>query len=178
MAKQKEISFLKEAEMASLQEKEKFQKALKISGGVFLLWVLVLGGIFGYSLVLSRQNESLKKEKVGLESEIEAQKENLGQILIFKDRVGKIDPLLKKRPDLSSPVEKVVASLPAEINLKNLEVGTGKIQLSGEGEILPISNFLDQYTNKQGEWFKKATLNSLAKDEKNPTFNFSLTIEF
>ena len=94
---------------------------------MLLLWVLVLGGIFGYSLVLNRQNESLKKEKAGLEGEIEAQKENLGQILIFKDRVGKIDPLLKKRPDLATPVEKVVASLFMEINLKNLEVGTGKI---------------------------------------------------
>lgn len=178
MAKQKEISFLKEAETADLQEKEKFQKALRISGGVLLLWVLILGGIFGYSLVLGRQNKGLKKGKAGLESELEAQKENLGQILIFKDRVGKIDPLLKKRSDLATPVEKVVASLPAEISLKNLEVGGGKIQLSGEGEILPISNFLDQYTNKKGEWFKKATLNSLAKDEKTPLFNFSLTIEF
>jgi len=178
MAKQKEISFLKEAVVASLEEKEKFQKALKISGGILLLWVLILGGIFGYSIVLGRQNEDLKKEKAGLESEIEAQKESLGQILIFKDRVGKIDPLLKKRPDLTSPVEKVVASLPAELNLKNLEVGAGKIQLNGEGEILPISNFLDQYTNKQGEWFKKATLNSLIKDEKSPASNFSLTIEF
>ena len=74
MAKQKEISFLKEAETVDLQEKEKFQKALKISGGVLLLWVLVLGGIFGYSLVLNRQNESLKKEKAGLEGEIEAKK--------------------------------------------------------------------------------------------------------
>ncbi len=178
MAKQKEISFLKEDETADLQEKEKFQKALKTSAGILLLWVLILGGIFAYSLILGRQNENLKKEKAGLESELEAQKENLGQILIFKDRVGKIDPLLKKRPDLSTPVEKVVASLPAEINLKSLEVGAGKIQLSGEGEVLPISNFLDQYTNKKGEWFKKATLNFLAKDEKNPTFNFSLTIEF
>ncbi|MBP8590873.1 hypothetical protein KBI33_00165 [Candidatus Shapirobacteria bacterium] len=178
MAKQEEISFLKEGETADLQEKEKFQKALRTSAGVLLLWVLILGGILGYSLILGRKNGDLKKEKADLVSELETQKENLGQILIFKDRVGKIDPLLKKRPDLAAPVEKVVASLPAEINLKSLEVGAGKIQLSGEGEILPISSFLDHYTNKKGEWFKKATLNSLAKDEKNPTFNFSLTIEF
>lgn len=178
MARQKEISFLKEAETAGLEEKEKFQKSLKISLGILLIWVLVLGGVFGYSLVLNRKNESLKEEKAGLESELAAQKENLGKILVFKDRLGKVDLLLKKRSDLSEPLAKVVSSLPAEIKLEGIKIDGGKIQLSGTGEILPISNFLDQYTNKHGEWFKKATLNSLAKDEKTPNFGFGLTIEF
>jgi len=178
MAKTKAISFLKEARPIQAAEKQKIAKIRKGSIVLLLIWVLLWASILSVSLFLNNQNKSLLAGKNRLDQNLLQLEDKTSRILILKERLGKIFKIINKRKDFADPLDNFFASLSPGIQLDSVVVETNNVRISGIGDIMSIAQLAQNYTDKKGDWFEKATLTSLDKEEEALDFSFGLVIEF
>jgi len=178
MAKTKAISFLEEARPIQVAEKQKKAKIRKDSIGLLLIWVLLWVGVFGFSLFLNNQSNSLLAEKNRLDQNLLQLEDKISRVLILKERLGKVFKIINKRQDFADPLDNFFAFLPPGIQLDSVVVETNKIEVRGIGDIMSISQLAQDYTGEKGDWFQRATLTSLDKEKEALDFNFGLLIEF
>jgi len=178
MVKTKAISFLEEARPVQAAEKQKIAKIRKNSIGLLIIWVLLWASVFGLSLFLSNQNKSLLAEKNRLDQNLLQLEDKISHILILKERLGKIFEIIDKRQDFAGPLDNFFASLPPGIRFDSVVVEANEVKVRGVGDIMSISQLAQNYTEKKGDWFQKATLTSLDKEKEALDFSFGLLIEF
>jgi len=178
MAKTKTISFLEEARPIKASERQKIAKIRKNSIGLLIIWVLLWGGVFSFSLLLSNKNKSLLVEKNRLDQNLLQLEDKVSRILILKERLGKIFKIIDKRQDFAGPLDNFFAFLPPGVQLNSVIAEGNKVKVVGVGDIMSISQLAQTYTDKKGDWFQKATLVSLGKEKEATDFNFNLLIEF
>jgi len=117
-------------------------------------------------------------EKNRLDQNLLQLEDKISRILILKERLGKIFKIIDKRQDFAGPLDNFFASLPSGIQLNSVVVEANKVKVVGVGDIMSISQLAQNYTDKKGDWFQKATLTSLNKEKETAYFNFDLLIEF
>ena len=169
---------MEEARPIQASEKQKIAKIRKNSISLLLICVLLLASVFGLSLFLNNQNKSLLAEKNRLDQNLLQLEDKISLVLILKERLGKIFKIIDKRQDFADPLDNFFASLPSGIQLDSVIVETNKVKVRGIGDIMSISQLAQNYTDKKGDWFQKATLTSLDKEKEALDFNFGLLIEF
>ena len=176
---QKEINFLKEEESLSWSQLEKAKSIRKKSLIIVLVWVLLFAGVEGELIFLNQKFKKLRKEKTYLEGQLTRLNKKVGKILLLKERLGKVDEVISSRSNYYPPLNEFFSSVPQGVQIEEVKVNGGTIAVSGEGDILSLAQLIETYTDtKKKSWFKRATLNSLTKQEKGLNFDFSLTINF
>jgi len=177
-AKAKEISFLEKARPVQAAEKQKITKIRKNSIGLLLIWALLWAGILGISFFLNNQNKSLLAEKNRLDQNLLQLEDKTNRVLILKERLGKIFKIINKRQDFADPLDNFFASLSPGIQLDSVVVENNEVKVRGIGDVMSIAQLAQNYTDKKGDWFQRATLTSLDKEKETLDFSFGLVIEF
>jgi len=175
----KEINFLKKEESLSWSQLEKAKSIRKKSLVIILIWVLLFAGVEGGLIFLNQKFKRLGREKTYLEGQLTSLNKKVGKILLLKERLEKVDKIISSRSDYYPPLNNFFSSVPQGVQIKEVSVNKETIAVTGEGDILSLAQFIETYTDtRKKSWFKSATLNSLAKQEKGLNFDFSLTIKF
>jgi uncharacterized protein HemX len=175
--KAKEINFLAAEEREKIKLREALAVSSKRAGLVLAVWLLALAVIFGYGFYLQSQNDSLKSEAKSLDNQLLVLEDKITLILIFKDRLGKIDQIFDQRDDLGQSLENFFATVPGGINLTQVNLDEKSLAVDGTGDILAISQLAANYIDQSQDWYSGAVLKSLVKNEKDTDFTFSLLIQ-
>ena len=173
-----EINFLGKGKKTNVEEKLKLIIGCKRMAVVLAAWLLIFSAVFGYVIYLGDRSKDLKAEKNQIDQQLILLKDKISRVLILKERLGKIDALIKGRNDLSQPLVYLIDSLPEGVDMETVSVSDHSLKMVGSGNILSISQLADYYTAGREKWYEEATLGSLVKNKEDDTFNFSLTVGF
>ena len=169
---------MKEARPIEAAERQKIARIRRNSLALMLLWVLLWASVLGVSLRWGHQSRALLMEEKSLNQRLLQVKGKMGRALILKERLGKAAQIIGQRQDFAKPLKMFFASLPPGIHLNNVRVGAGKMEIGGSGDIMSISQLAQNYAEKHGDWFRRAVLTSLNKEQESLDFSFGLSIEF
>jgi len=173
-----EINFLGKGKKTNAEEKLKLIIGCKRMAVVLAVWLLIFSAVFGYVIYLGDRSKDLRAEKNQIDQQLILLKDKISRVLILKERLGKIDALIKRRNDLSQPLVYFIDSLPEGIDIRTINISDHSLKMVGAGDILSISQLADYYTAGKEKWYEEATLGSLVKNKEDDTFNFSLTVGF
>lgn len=174
---QKEINLLDLTEKVSLEESKTHRKRMETSIGIFIVFILIAGAIFGYYYYLARQLSQIILLSNAKESEVETLKPIEEKYLVVKDKTSAIAGIIVKRPNLVPMLDLLQNTTPEGISYETVGIPSDdKISVSGtaQNSAVLISYFNTISTDVNfTKYLKEVSVNSVNL-EKEGVYKFDL----
>jgi Tfp pilus assembly protein PilN len=141
------------------------------------LMVVCLIAVTVFVLIKAVNPESIKKQQEEVLAQISQFQNRQVKLLILSNRIETVEKILKTRRDLPKITSGLLAKIPTDLSIDNLEVDSKTVVVSGQSKSLSaIGEFIDNLTDMahRKEIIKSLTLSSLAFDGDKSTYQISV----
>lgn len=137
---------------------------------IFGIIFLYLGNTTNPSFVTAQENF--------IQAQIKKQSSKIGTLLFIKDRINKINAILKDRNSFDTDLSIIVSGIPTNVNIDELSIDKKIVSLSFSSQSLSdistVSNFLTSLYN-QKKIFSQITINSVILDSTSGKYILSIS---
>jgi hypothetical protein len=169
------INLLLHTDEESLKQNKIKKLFYFIAVGSLIIVCLIAVAIF--VLIKAVNPESIKKQQEDVLKQISQFQNRQIKLLILSNRIETVEKILKTRRDFPKITSGLLARIPSDLSVDNLEVDSKAVVVSGQSKSLSaMGEFIDNLTDMahRKEIIKSLTLSSLAFDGDKSTYQISV----